>query len=135
MTNGAFAGKWTYRSFHNTAGHLDDINGLLFGEGDLELAEPATGKLFGTIRFGTELALDVQGSSAFGEPFVARFRGVGRDGTKTAGWIYDYVGFLNPHWPHGARQIDAFVGTVIRSAPHNDRPAGVVASFIAVRQP
>jgi len=38
-------------------------------------------------------------------------------------------------WPNGIDQVPALVGSVIRAKPHNGSPAGVVASFIAVKQP
>lgn len=45
-----------------------------------------------------------------------------------------------PHWPNGVGQRQAIVGTVIRTLPHSGGqpskavPAGVVASFYAVRE-
>ena len=59
-------------------------------------------------------------------------------------WIYDYQGYLIPHWPNGVDERPAIVGSVIRTIPHSGsappgggpppiNPAGVVASFYAVR--
>jgi len=54
-------------------------------------------------------------------------------------WIYDYHAYLVPHWPNGVGQIAALVGSVIRTIPHSASqpgtvsPAGVVASFYAVK--
>ena len=59
---------------------------------------------------------------------------VGRPGTKTDGWEYDYHANLGFEWPNGVKQVQCLVGTVIRAKPHNGSPAGVTASFIAVRQ-
>ena len=57
-----------------------------------------------------------------------------------AEWIYDYIGWLVPAWPNsdGRLQRDAIVGSVVRTIPHSNgqggtSPAGVVASFYAVR--
>lgn len=55
-------------------------------------------------------------------------------------WIYDYIGWLVPVWPAStdARDRSAIVGSVTRTIPHSSgnggvAPAGVVASFYAVR--
>jgi hypothetical protein len=61
--------------------------------------------------------------------------GTGRPNTGTANWEYDYHGQLAYQWPNGVDQVPAIVGNVIRAKPHNGNPAGVVASFIAVKQP
>jgi hypothetical protein len=59
--------------------------------------------------------------------------GTGRSGTKTDGWEYDYQATTTPKWPNGVDQVPTLVGTVIRAKPHNGAPAGVVASFIAIK--
>ncbi len=61
--------------------------------------------------------------------------GSGRPNTPTAGWEYDYYGYLGFQWPNGVNQVPSLVGTVIRAKPHGNAPAGFVASFIAVKQP
>ena len=39
------------------------------------------------------------------------------------------------HWPNGVDQIEALVGSLIRTIPHpGGEEAGLVASFYAVRQ-
>lgn len=54
-------------------------------------------------------------------------------------WIYDYIGWLVPVWPNSNAQLQraAMVGSVVRTVPHSSNggtaPAGVVASFYAVR--
>jgi hypothetical protein len=57
------------------------------------------------------------------------------DGTGTAGWRYNYEGFLIPRWPDGIDQRAAIVGSVIRTVPHSGgkAKAGYVASFVAVK--
>jgi hypothetical protein len=68
----------------------------------------------------------------------------GRVGQGSDGWIYEYRGELVPNWIDGKRQIDAIVGTVVRSVNHDDlaplattdriAPAGAVVSFLMVRK-
>jgi len=60
--------------------------------------------------------------------------GNGCAGTQTDGWQYDYRASTTPKWPNGVSQMPTLVGTVIRAKPHNGAPAGVVASFIAIKQ-
>jgi hypothetical protein len=60
--------------------------------------------------------------------------GTGRAGTKTENWEYDYKATTTPKWPNGVNQVPTLVGTVIRAKPHNGAPAGVVASFIAIKR-
>src|SRR5205807_460582 len=70
-------------------------------------------------------------------PFTLRFQGKGVvDGEE---WIYDYVGYVIRPWPNGADQRMAMVGSIVRTIPHSSgnggtAPAGVVCSWIAVRQ-
>ena len=68
-----------------------------------------------------------------GQPAV-KIVGTGRWNTNTANWEYDYEARLAYRWPNGVKQVPALVGSVIRAKPHGDSPAGVVASFIAVKQ-
>uniref|UniRef100_UPI0040475111 hypothetical protein n=1 Tax=Roseivirga sp. TaxID=1964215 RepID=UPI0040475111 len=48
-------------------------------------------------------------------------------------WVYDYNGYYIPNWVEGVNQIPAIVGSVIRTEPHGQAKAGVVASFIMVK--
>lgn len=112
------------------SGDPDKAAQNIFGEGvfDLRLdGETVTG----TLDMGGGYVLDLTGSAA--EAGIALV-GLGRDGTPTAGWQYDYRGGLAHHWPNGVNQVPALVGTVIRAKPHGSAPAGTVASFIAVKQ-
>ena len=92
--------------------------------------------LKGTIG-GPSWSLTLKGARAYGNPMHARFQGVGQ--VKGEQWIYDYEGYLVPDWPNGVDQIAAIVGSVIRTIPHSGsqpgtvNPAGVVASFYAVK--
>lgn len=67
-----------------------------------------------------------------------RFEGRGVVGGEE--WIYDYIGWLVPVWPNSKARLQraAIVGSVVRTIPHSSgsggvAPAGVVASFYAVR--
>jgi hypothetical protein len=67
-----------------------------------------------------------------------RFQGKGVVGGEQ--WIYDYIGWLVPVWPNSTDRLEvpAIVGSVVRTIPHSGsgggtNPAGVVASFYAVR--
>jgi hypothetical protein len=139
----ALTGKWTYRSFLNDPTQIGDdpnkapanLYALLFAEAVFRFEIPNETTLVGAIDW-TGGGLDLQGkiSQGDGGPIV-EIVGTGRYGTDTANWEYDYHGQLAYPWPNGINQIPAIVGSVIRAKPHGDNPAGVVASFIAVKQP
>ena len=132
------AGAWHYRSFLNESKQVPDLNKLLFGEGDFVLDESAIGTISGTGDFGDGDTVRYQGSVMHGNWITVRFQGVGT-GPKNKDWLYDYVGVIVPQWPNGVNQVQAIVGSVVRSASHSNSsggtaPAGRVASFIAVKK-
>jgi hypothetical protein len=150
MSDNPFVGSWTYRSFNNDPDLAADanVNNLLFGDGTLEITAPSSEKLGGTI--GGSLApnatwsLNLRGSIGYGSPGQVRFQGVGVVNGEE--WIYDYIGWLVPVWPNSTDLLQraAIVGSVVRTVPHHGtnadgsmnstiHPAGVVASFYAVR--
>jgi hypothetical protein len=126
-----FAGKWIYRSY------LNEPDMPEFGEGIFTFDDTPLGHLTGKLMMpitSPTLQLDLRGNFQLGTPFAARFQGNGVAGTGTAGWIYNYIGYYIPAWPDGVKQVPAFVGSVIRTVAHGPTsPAGVVASFIAIR--
>ena len=139
------AGKWLYRSYVNRPDVVinDDAQSaakalsLLFGEGVMTLTTPSAGKIAGTFDMGGGYVLDLTGTvqtSATGRTAM-HIIGLGRPTTPTAGWEYDYDAVVVERWPKGVNQIPAIVGSVFRAKPHGTAPAGVVASFIAVKQP
>jgi hypothetical protein len=141
MTKDFFDGVWTYRSFHKQTTPVDDFNQLRFGQGEMFFKPGlAEGVLSGQLAFRSsppkkdDARLRLEGSVQTGNPFSVRFRGTGVEGTAAQGWIYDYVGYLVPNWPAGEDQKPALVGSVIRTAPHGNSPAGDVASFVAVQR-
>ena len=141
-TGWSIPGKWTYRSWVDSPNVM--INGdpntalsLLFGEGVMTLSSPAAGKVAGTFDMGGGYVLDLTGTTTAGgtgQTFI-HMAGLGRAGTPTAGWEYDYDGITTERWPKGVAQIPAFTGSVFRAKPHDGNPAGLVASFIAVKKP
>jgi hypothetical protein len=138
MTGNPFVGKWTYRSLLNDPDLAQAFDKLEFGRGTLNIIESSSAILGGTIG-GPGWQLSLHGSFGFGSPMQVRFQGKGRVGVEE--WIYDYIGWLVPAWPSSdpTLQRDAIVGSVVRTIPHSSgngqtAPAGVVASFYAVRE-
>jgi hypothetical protein len=135
----ALTGRWTYRSFVNDPTFpiedCETLQGLFFGQAELVIDAFAPGDFRGRLIFepGAEMALI--GASSFGNPFTIRFQGRG-DTPPTAEFVYDYVGYLVPVWPHGVDQRPALVGSIVRTEPHSGGAAepGFVASWIAVKQ-
>ena len=128
-----FVGNWTYRSFINNPDPAVEFNDLAFAVATIKIKASAMEELVGTIG-GEGWELKLNGSTAYGNPYTVRFQGVGVVNKET--WVYDYIGYLVPRWPAGVNQRPAIVGSVTRTVPHSQgkAAAGVVASFIAVRQ-
>jgi hypothetical protein len=139
MSDNPFVGSWTYRSFLNDPDLAADanVNNLLFGDGTIQITAPSSDTLGGTIG-GSGWSLNLHGSIGYGSPAQVRFQGVGVVNGEE--WIYDYIGWFVPVWPNSndLLQRAAIVGSVVRTIPHSGsdgtvHPAGVVASFYAVR--
>jgi|tagenome__1003787_1003787.scaffolds.fasta_scaffold20679559_2 hypothetical protein len=139
----ALEGEWIYRSFRNLTKPVQELKEILFGQGDLTLTVPADGLIRdGKLSFGPDYPMLVQGqayvtpgNTGTVPPVVVALQAFGVEGTKTAGWVYAYQGYLVPTWPNGIDQRTALAGTVIRVVPHGPTsPAGVVASFVAVKK-
>jgi hypothetical protein len=155
------AGQWTYRSYRDDAGVLVNADAppavqaltaiygdgvttaaaalkalnLVFGEGIITFDPPAADALTGNLDMGGGYVLDFKGTTQTtpsGDISIAVI-GTGRAGTKTENWEYDYKATTTPKWPNGVNQVPTLVGTVVRAKPHNGAPAGVVASFIAIK--
>jgi hypothetical protein len=132
-----FVGSWTYRSLLNDVDPAKAFNDLEFGVGTIVIAEAPEQVLTGTIG-GEGWSLDLYGSRDYGTPMQVRFQGKGVVSGEE--WIYDYIGWLVPVWPNSNDRLQrpAIVGSVVRTIPHSGsgggtNPAGVVASFYAVR--
>src|SRR5262249_20936416 len=107
MSDNPFVGTWTYRSLLNEPSLATDFDKLEFGRGTIVIAEGPMQILSGTIG-GPGWSLTLKGARQYGSPMHARFQGTGTvDGEK---WIYDYDGYLVPHWPNGVDQRPAIVG-------------------------
>jgi hypothetical protein len=135
------SGHWTYRSYLNDPAMVDGDAGkalrFIFGEGVFDLTDAGGGQLRGVLDMGSGYALDLTGTAetdATGGTNI-RLAGLGRSGSPTDGWEYDYDGRYAYGWPNAVNQIPAITGTALRAKPHNGGPAGLTASFIAVRQP
>lgn len=137
MNANPFVGTWTYRSLLNDPDVTTDFDKLEFGRGTLVITEASSDTLSGTIG-GPGWSLSLHGSFGYGSPMQVRFQGRGLVGGEE--WIYDYIGWLVPVWPNSNAQLEraAMVGSVVRTVPHSSNggtaPAGVVASFYAVKQ-
>lgn len=138
MSSNPFVGSWTYRSLLNDPDLQTDFDALEFGRGTIEITDGPDAALTGTIG-GPGWSLALRGSRAYGSPMQARFQGTGLVGGEE--WVYDYIGWLVPEWPNSTDALErrALVGSVVRTVAHSasgggTAPAGVVASFYAVRQ-
>jgi hypothetical protein len=134
---GSLVGSWTYRSVLNNPDLTAAFNDLEFGRANLTITDSPLGVFKGRI-FDDDpaftWALELNGSINYGNPYDLRFQGRGI--VKGEEWVYDYEGYVIRPWPNGVDQRPAFVGTVVRTVVHSQgkSKAGVVASFIAVRQ-
>jgi hypothetical protein len=138
MKDNPFVGKWTYRSLLNDPDVNLDFGKLEFGRGTISIKEDSPQVLTGTIG-GDGWSLTLHGSRAYGLPMQARFQGKGLVAGEE--WVYDYIAWLVPVWPNSDAALEraALVGSVVRTVAHSSSgggiaPAGVVASFYAVRQ-
>jgi hypothetical protein len=157
----SLAGKWTYRSYLNradiivnddpepavrnlaalfgqgsTANNAAKSLGLMFGEGVMTFDPPSGSAVTGNFDMGGGYVLDLKGTmqtTASGD-IAVDLVGTGRAKTPTENWEYDYKASTTPKWPNGVDQIPTLVGTVIRAKPHDGGAAGVVASFISIKQ-
>jgi hypothetical protein len=137
MVSNPFVGSWTYRSLLNDPDGTIPFDKLEFGVGTIVINDGPFELLTGTIG-GEGWSLTLRGSRSYGSPSQVRFQGKGLVSGEE--WIYDYIGWLVPVWPNSTDLLDrpAIVGSVIRTIPHSSSgggtaPAGVVASFYAVR--
>ena len=129
-------GKWKYRSYLNVVEDPDPFSDIIFGEGILEFTDAPMQTIAGTIgspeKTGPNAwSLTLAGNMTYGNPMTAQFQGTGKVGGEP--WIYAYCGYLVNQWPNGVKQVPAIVGSIVRVIPHGGQPAGVTASFIAVR--
>ena len=135
-----FAGTWTYRSFLNNPAPVGNdpakLMALLFAEGVWTVKDAPATVFDSELSFGPGNVMDLKGvvtPAHDGVAAHAHIVGKGRPGTPTEHYFYDYDGSLTEQWPNGVNQVPAITGSVIRVQPHDGHPAGLVASFIAVK--
>ncbi|MGA3012310.1 MAG: hypothetical protein ABSD72_18790 [Terracidiphilus sp.] len=135
-----FAGTWRYRSFLNSPAPVGDdpakLEAILFAEALWTVKDAAATVFDGELSFGPGNVMDLKGVVTQAQDGVAAHAhivGKGRPGTSTEHLFYDYDGSLTESWPNGVNQVPAITGSVIRVQPHDGEPAGLVASFIAVK--
>lgn len=131
VTPGQFSGSWAYRSFRNNP----DINAtaVAFGRGTLVIVEAADHSITGTIG-GPGWELAITGKATY-SPGAALVELEGQGTINNELWVYDYAGWIAPKWSNGIGQLDAIVGSLVRTTPHDNgtAEAGYTASFYAVR--
>lgn len=125
-------GTWTYRSFFNDPDMAKDFNNLRLAAGKIVIQEADNGVFAGRFIYSDTYQLNLSGATSYGNPFTVRFQGVG-DTSGSLNHIYDYTGYLIPAWPNGVNQRLAIVGTLVRTVTHGQSQAGVVGSWIAVK--
>jgi hypothetical protein len=141
LANDLLSGNWLYRSFINSStpvgGDANKALALIFGEGQLKITLVNERIFKAVLDFGGGAAMDLYGSIIAGSgvsPQALQITGTGREGTSTDKWVYQYQGYVVPDWPEGVNQTPAIVGTAIRTIPHGTGKAGVVVSFVALKQ-
>lgn len=140
----ALAGQWRYRSFLNVLPPVQKLDDILFGEGDLQIEPDSNGLISaGHLSFGEGYPMVFTGQAKCPFPGSSNVPEIsleatafGVPGTQTEGWVYAYRGWLMPAWPYATNPQLTMTGTVVRVVAHGPQsPAGVVASFVAVKFP
>jgi hypothetical protein len=133
-------GVWVYRSMGNSQSYVEDFNKLKVWEAELSLDVDGSGRIYGLLgerpakAADNEPYLTVEGEVRDGNPVTVRWRAKGVPGSDFDGWVYDYLGFISPDWADATRSRLTMTGTVTRTVPHGNAPAGSVFSFYAVRR-
>lgn len=129
------SGHFVYRSLVNNTSVGDDFSKLRFGAGLMTFVQDKQGHITGNFEMTADLVMKLDGSVQGNENgFVLRLTAKGIANTPTAGWIYDYLGYITPTWSHGINQLQTITGSVIRTVDHGASKAGVTATFYMVRK-
>lgn len=137
----SLTGRWVYRSFINSADSADDFGKLRLAVALIEISPFGGSDFKGSItteRWQLSIAGQLHSDGRF------NFR-ASQGSSNTAGWIYDYVGWVAPKWEPAAEhktaleQVPTLVGTMLRVLDHDNLRGGLskggqTYSFIAVRQ-
>jgi len=129
-------GEWTYRSMLNNPIDTIPFNNLEFATAIMQLSTYDNDSISGILDMGSSGKLIMKGKIYYYNTNISNFelQGDGVKETNTQGWIYNYYGFIVPKWKQGVNQVDALVGSVVRSVDHGQAKAGKVASFYMVRR-
>lgn len=130
--DGAFGGKWVYRSFGVSKNPKDTLAKLALGLNELTLTEQG-GKIVGQ-RTGQGVTYDLSGTALYVAKQGATIRLHGTATISGKAYNYDYFGYLIPAWSVGGGTSDTIMGTVLRSDPANPANAPLIASFAATRE-
>lgn len=138
-SSASVAGTWIYRSFRPHLPLNTPFNELKFGEGLIVFGRVENdGILESSLDMGGGYFLNItgrvirdNGSCVTG----VEWRGVGVEGTPTAGWIYDYKAAFAPQFPEQTNRTQILLGQTVRTVAHGPGPAGVTGPFFMVRQP
>jgi len=130
--DGAFTGKWVYRSFGVSANPKDTLAKIALGLNELALTEQG-GRVTGQ-RTGQGVTYDLAGVALYAPKQGATLRLHGTATISGKSYNYDYFGYLIPSWGVGPAQPDTILGTVMRSDPANPANAPLIASFSATRE-
>jgi hypothetical protein len=141
------AGTWIYRSLLNGTNVNTDFDSLAFAAATIKLNGVGKDSLNGQILWPIDSTgknfngLNLSGKCFYNDTTLCYFlAGIGDSALGTAGWQYNYQGYMILHWPEGIDQATVLVGSVVRVKKHscdssgnNCHPAGVVASTYMVK--
>ena len=142
-----FTGKWVYRSLLNCKNINADFDSLEFAAATIQLSNIGSDSISGQILWAVNSpatifnGLNLRGKYFYNDSTLCYFiNGFGDSTLGTAGWQYNYQGYVVPHWLNGVNQAVVLVGSVIRVKKHscdswgkNCNPAGLVASTYMVK--
>jgi hypothetical protein len=145
-----FNGIWVYRSMLNIPdenipfSRIDTsekkecrcTSDLEFATAVMKLISHENDSISGDLDMGSSGKLLMKGKIHYCNNEISSFelQGDGIEGTSTQGWIYNYYGVIIPRWKQGVNQLDALVGSVVRTVDHGNAKAGKVASFYMVKK-
>lgn len=132
-----FLGQWVYRSLKNETDITKNFNDLEFGRGTItidSIGEDYIAKAIFDMGNNNKLNFTGELTRRDNEINGIKLKGEGVDGTPTAGWRYDYQGFIIPKWSNGVDQLLVITGSVIRITDHEDAKSGYVGTFYMVKK-